>query len=240
MHEWSFIELALRILVALGCGIAIGIERQWRQRSAGLRTNTLVAVGAALFVIMAALTPGDASPTRVAAQVASGVGFLGAGVIMRTGTNVHGLNTASTIWCAAGVGVLAGSGFYLPAILGASTVLGINSLLRPVASAVNRRTPDRAELPVYYRLRMRASLEEETAVRSQIVRLLGGTDLSLQSIESGPDAQSPATCWIEAIAAGSERCDEVLEELHMGLATQVEGMSWRVMESMDGIDGQRV
>ena len=231
MHEWSVIELALRILVALGCGVAIGLERQWRQRNAGLRTNALVSVGAALFVILAVLTPGDASPTRVAAQVASGVGFLGAGVIMRTGTNVHGLNTASTIWCAAGVGVLAGSGFYLPAILGAGTVLSINSLLRPVAWAVNRRTPDRTEQPIYYRMRTRCAAEEETAVRSHIVRLLGGTDLSLQSIESGPDPKSLDTCWIEAVVAGVERRDEVMEEIHMALEKQVQGMSWRIMES---------
>lgn len=233
MHEWSVIELTLRIVVALGCGVAIGIERQWRQRSAGLRTNTLVAVGAALFVIMAALTPGDASPTRVAAQVASGVGFLGAGVIMRTGMNVHGLNTASTIWCAAGVGVLAGSGYFLPAILGAGTVLGINSLLRPIAYALNRRSPDRTEQPIYYAIQLRCELEDETSVRSHIVRMLSNTELSLQSIESKTDPDNAKLCRVEVIAAGIERRDEVLEELYAALEKDVRGLSWRIAEAHD-------
>ena len=95
----SALEFSLRLGCALLCGIAIGVERQWRQRTAGLRTYMLVAVGSALFVMLAALTPGESSPTRIAAQVVTGIGFLGAGVIMRSGLNVRGLNIASTIWC---------------------------------------------------------------------------------------------------------------------------------------------
>ena len=100
------LEFSLRLGCALFCGITIGVERQWRQRSAGLRTYTLVAVGSALFVMVAALTPGESSPTRIAAQVVTGIGFLGAGVIMRSGLPVRGLNTASTIWCSSAVGTL--------------------------------------------------------------------------------------------------------------------------------------
>src|SRR6202035_5274009 len=102
-------QVALNLFVALSLGAAIGVERQWRQRLAGLRTNTLVALGAASFVVFASLFPGEASPTRVAAQVVSGIGFLGAGIIFREGLNVRGLNTAATLWCSAAVGLLAGS-----------------------------------------------------------------------------------------------------------------------------------
>ena len=100
-------QAAINLAVALGLSAVIGFERQWRNRLAGLRTNTLVSLGAATFVIFAALVPGEASPTRVAAQVVSGIGFLGAGLIFREGLSVRGLNTAATLWCSAAIGVLA-------------------------------------------------------------------------------------------------------------------------------------
>jgi uncharacterized membrane protein YhiD involved in acid resistance len=123
---------ALNLAVATLLGAAIGFERQWRQRMAGLRTNTLVAIGAASFVIFAGLVPGDSSPTRVAAQVVSGIGFLGAGIIFREGLQVTGLNTAATLWCSAAVGLLAGSGHGLHAALATSFVVMVNLLLRPL------------------------------------------------------------------------------------------------------------
>jgi putative Mg2+ transporter-C (MgtC) family protein len=84
------LPIMVNLLSALGLGVLIGIERQWRQRAAGLRTNALVAVGSAAFVALATVVEGENSPTRIAAQVASGIGFLGAGVIMREGAGVAG------------------------------------------------------------------------------------------------------------------------------------------------------
>ena len=98
MSTTTFGTAALNMGAALLFGAAIDFERQWRQRLAGLRTNTLVALGAATFVVFEGLFPGDSSPTRVAAQVVSGIGFLGAGIIFREGLNVRGLNTAATLW----------------------------------------------------------------------------------------------------------------------------------------------
>src|SRR5262245_50173167 len=94
-------------------GVAIGLERQFRQHTAGLRTNALVCVGAALFVSLSRFISPDTSPTRVAAQVVSGIGFLGGGVILREGFNVRGMNTAATLWCSAAVGTLAGAGLLI-------------------------------------------------------------------------------------------------------------------------------
>jgi putative Mg2+ transporter-C (MgtC) family protein len=132
------LEFVIRLGVAFLLGSALGLERQWRQRMAGLRTNTLVATGAALFVMLSVLTPGDSSPTRVAAQVVSGIGFLGGGVILREGLTVRGLNTAATLWCAAAIGALAGAGFLFHASVGAVTVLVANfSLLSAYGIQLN-------------------------------------------------------------------------------------------------------
>src|SRR5262245_64787831 len=123
--DWQ--TFAVRLTLGALLGAAIGLERQVRQRLAGLRTNALVSIGAAAFVALAAMTPEESSPTRVAAQVVSGIGFLGAGVIFREGLSVRGLNTAATLWCSAAVGILAGMGFYGAALLTTIAVIVTNS-----------------------------------------------------------------------------------------------------------------
>jgi putative Mg2+ transporter-C (MgtC) family protein len=124
-------------VTALLLGGVIGLERQWRQRMTGLRTNGLVAVGSAMFVMMGGLIVGDGSQGRVAAYVVSGIGFLGGGVILKDGFNIRGLNTAATLWCTAAVGTLAGLGRFDFAVLGALGVLSANLILRPIAHLVN-------------------------------------------------------------------------------------------------------
>src|SRR6516162_6961808 len=136
--DWHFL---LNIAVALVLGIAIGFERQFRQRTAGLRTNALVCVGAALFVSLGVLLErGDAtSAARIASQIVCGIGFLGGGVILREGFNVRGMNTAATLWCSAAIGTLAGSGHLLEALIGTSAVLAIHLALRPVVRKIDER-----------------------------------------------------------------------------------------------------
>jgi len=121
----------------------IGLERQWRQRTTGLRTNALVSVGAAMFVIMGGLISGDGSQGRVAAYVVSGIGFLGGGVILKDGFNIRGLNTAATLWCTAAVGTLAALGQIGLAAVGTGAVLVSNLLLRPLAQGVSRASSTR-------------------------------------------------------------------------------------------------
>ena len=137
-------QVAINLAVALGLSAVIGFERQWRNRLAGLRTNTLVALGAATFVIFSSLVPGDGSPTRVAAQVVSGIGFLGAGLIFREGMSVRGLNTAATLWCSAAIGILAGAGYLLYATVATGfcrvrqpSVAADRELHQPAAADVN-------------------------------------------------------------------------------------------------------
>ena len=134
-----WIEFAAKLGLALVLGSAIGIERQWRQRSAGLRTNALVSLGAAAYVLLSAsLTGSGGDPSRVVSQIVAGVGFLGAGVIMREGLTVQGLNTAATIWCSAAVGSLAGAGFALEATITMAAIVLTHLVLRPVGFRLSR------------------------------------------------------------------------------------------------------
>lgn len=179
-------DFALRVLVALVLGALIGSERQLRQRMAGLRTNALVAAGAALFVTVSAFTNDLEGQARVAAQVVSGIGFLGAGVIMRDGLNVRGLNTAATLWCSAAVGVLAGIGHAAEAAIGTVFVLGVNFGLRRVAQRLNQQsTIQETEVEQLYRITAVCDAHEEVHIRSLMLHMLSGMPaLLLQSLHS--------------------------------------------------------
>lgn len=134
-------DFALRLGVGLGCGALIGVERQWRARTAGLRTNTLVAAGATMFVLYAVAVTDVTSPTRVASYVVSGVGFLGGGVILRDGLNVRGLNTAATLWCVAAVGVLAAAGLVVFALIATAAIIATHLLGRPLGRLLDDDNP---------------------------------------------------------------------------------------------------
>ena len=131
----SLVHFVLNIGAAFLMGMAIGLERQYRQHTAGLRTNALVCVGAAMFVSLSHLMGDSSSPTRMASYVVSGIGFLGGGVILREGMNVKGMITAATLWCTAAVGTLDGAGFPLHGLIGTLTVQSLHVCLRPVAQA---------------------------------------------------------------------------------------------------------
>lgn len=130
------IEFCIRLLLALGLGAAIGMERQLRNHEAGLKTNALVAAGSAIFVMMAC-TFGE--PDRIVAQIVSGIGFLGAGMILRDGVHVRGLNTAATLWCSAAIGALAGAGNRVTASCAAAAVVLANIILREIAELIDAR-----------------------------------------------------------------------------------------------------
>jgi putative Mg2+ transporter-C (MgtC) family protein len=180
---------AINLSVALACGALIGSERQVRQRMAGLRTNALVALGAAAFVTFSGLYPDEVSPTRVAAQIVSGIGFLGAGIIFRDGFNVHGLNTAATLWCSAAVGMMAGAGAWPHALLLTGLVVFINLGLRPLVKWLKRKT--RAGVPISrsFRVVITCLPEQEAQVRALVLRTLtiGGLHLSEVELRTGED-----------------------------------------------------
>jgi putative Mg2+ transporter-C (MgtC) family protein len=118
-------EEVIRLLLALLIGGLIGAEREYRHRAAGLRTIMFICAGAALFTMISLKLGGETSPTRIAAHVVTGVGFLCAGVIMQQGAQLIGLTTAATIWLAASLGMAVGGGYYLLSIIGVAVVLVI-------------------------------------------------------------------------------------------------------------------
>jgi putative Mg2+ transporter-C (MgtC) family protein len=140
----SDLELIERLCLSAFLGGLLGLEREWRNKSAGLRTNILIAMGSTLFTIMSVdLSRGSGGdPTRIAAQIVTGIGFLGAGAIMRTGLDVQGLTTAAMIWVNAAVGVAVGAGEYRVAIVAVGVALFALVLLGPVERLIDRRRPD--------------------------------------------------------------------------------------------------
>jgi putative Mg2+ transporter-C (MgtC) family protein len=175
---------ALNLSVALLCGGLIGTERQWRQRLAGLRTNTLVALGAASFVIFSMVFEDEVSPTRVAAQVVSGIGFLGAGIIFREGLSVRGLNTAATLWCSAAVGVLAGAGAWIFAALVTAMVIFVNLALRPLVQRLNRQPSAGAEQAEDYTVEIVCRTQAEAHVRALMFAGFAEGGLHLRALDS--------------------------------------------------------
>jgi putative Mg2+ transporter-C (MgtC) family protein len=132
----SLLELAdplERLLLASVLGAVLGFEREWRQRAAGLRTNTLIALGSALFTLVSIrMTAGGGDATRIPAQIVTGIGFLGGGAILRGSGDIRGLTTAATIWVNAAIGVAAGAGFFMLAIASTVAALVVLTLFVPI------------------------------------------------------------------------------------------------------------
>ena len=175
-------EIAFRLGTALLFGAMIGFERQWHQRMAGLRTNALVSLGAAGFVVFSMAVAGDSSPTRVAAQVVSGIGFLGAGVILREGINIRGLNTAATLWCSAMIGTFAGAGQLVASAIAAAFVLLTNLFLRPLVALINRQPFGAVEIETHYSVELRCQGQQEAHIRALLLQAAASAGLGLRRL----------------------------------------------------------
>ena len=232
-------NLLTPLFLASVLGAMVGMERQWRQRMAGLRTNALVSLGAASFTLMSMMVDGDsgeASPTRVAAQVVSGIGFLGAGVIMKEGANIRGLNTAATLWCSAAIGVMAGAGYFLAASVVAFVILMTNMLLRPVVLIINRQPMDEAqsgEIWWQYVLEVTCKEQQEAHNRALMLEGLAGSGLQLQKLESENLAENESLLvHIRSYLSASERNDAAVEKVigRLSLEASVVSAGWDVKE----------
>ena len=130
----------LRLLLAGGLGAVLGLEREWRQKPAGLRTNILIALGSALFMMVSIQFAGAGGTSdRIAAQIVTGVGFLGGGAILRSGESIHGMTTAATIWVNAAIGMAAGAGQFGMATAATVVTLVVLAVLGPIEAFFERR-----------------------------------------------------------------------------------------------------
>jgi putative Mg2+ transporter-C (MgtC) family protein len=204
----------LRTGFALLMGALVGLERQWRQRTAGLRTNALVAVGAAFFATLAfKVDPSGHGSQQILAYVISGVGFLGAGAILRDGASVRGLNTAATLWCAAAVGLLSGCGYFPEAAIATSLVVGAHVALRPVARRLERAPVlVDAEAEWTFEIRVVCRSADEQRIRAMLLQGLTAAGLRLQSLLS-QDAETVDALEVRAEVQGSGKADRTLEEV---------------------------
>ena len=174
-------------VISLGCafllGTLIGAERQYRQRTAGLRTNVLVALGASAFVDMGMRLTGKPGSVQIVSYVVYGVGFLGAGVIMKEGLNIRGLNTAATLWCSAAVGAFSGAGLVGEAVLLTIAVLAGNTLLRPLINIINRTPIDERRTEATYEVRVATEATSVVAVRDLLVECLEAANYPVGDVE---------------------------------------------------------
>jgi len=209
----AFLNTGAALAAAFILGTAIGAERQYRQRSAGLRTNVLVAVGAAAFVDLGMRVAGPNS-TQVLSYVVSGIGFLGAGAIMKEGVNVRGLNTAATLWCSAAVGAASGAGLVAEAALLTAFVIAGNTLLRPLVNSINRIPFDEHASEATYEVRVTTALDRAAEAREDLVESLEKANYPLRDVETeerGESAEIVAT--LVSTAVTPEELDAVVETL---------------------------
>src|SRR3954471_11315400 len=179
----DFLDTLVSLAVAFVLGTLIGAERQYRQRNAGLRTNVLVAVGAAAFVDLAMHLSGADGGVRVIAYVVSGIGFLGAGVIMKEGMDVRGLNTAATLWSSAAVGSCAGADMIAQAVALTAFVLAGNTLLRPLVNAINRSPLDAKSSEATYTVRLTVAPDVVAEMRERLQEALEAAQYPVGDVE---------------------------------------------------------
>ena len=210
----TFVNLSTAFVL----GALIGIERQVRQRTAGLRSNTLVAVGAAIFVSLGArlfeMNGGPQTTIHIVAYVVSGIGFLGAGAIMKEGASISGLNTAATLWGSGAVGACAGAGLLGEAALASVFVLASNTLLRPVVNRINRR-PFREEAgEATYMVIAICSRDLQSDVREKLAEILEDASYPARQIDDHPfgDESVEIEFTLYATAVQAEELDRVVQQ----------------------------
>jgi putative Mg2+ transporter-C (MgtC) family protein len=209
------VQMLASLLMAFVLGGIVGYERQYRQRTAGLRTNVLVAVGAALFVNMADRLDGHGGSVRVISYVVSGIGFMGAGVIMREEGNVRGINTAATLWGSAAIGAACGAMLFFEASLGALFVLAANTLLRPVVNAMNRKPLDTEAVEATYTVYVIAAQTERQNALERVEQALESAGYPIRELQQHAFGQAEVEieATLMATSVDGEALDAIVDSL---------------------------
>ena len=221
-----------RLLLAMLLGAIVGAERQWRQRAAGVRTNTLVCFGAAAFVDLGA-TLADVRATSIIAYVVSGVGFLGAGAIMKEGGSIRGLNTAATLWCSAAVGACAGAGEMADAVFVTVLLVTINIALRPVSRFVDRKSMARMRKEGFYRLIIACLKSHEQEVSALIMRELAARPLTLREMHTEETDDSDDVIMRVLIESDDRNRKQLVADItrELNVSPNVTGAEWAIASS---------
>lgn len=222
----DFLDTLLSLTTAFVLGTLIGAERQYRLRTAGLRTNVLVAVGAAAFVDLAMHLAGSDGAVRVIAYVVSGIGFLGAGVIMKEGMNVRGLNTAATLWGSAAVGSCAGADLVAQAVALTAFVLAANTLLRPLVNAINRAPFDERSSEAKYQFKLLIDAEALAEMRDLVVDRLEAAQYPVAEIDVVDRADDGAEIVVTLVSTAIEPADLDAVAKGFGQHIHVRHASW--------------
>ena len=230
------LEFTLRLILALALGCAIGFEREWRQKSAGLRTNTLVCMGSCAFVLLSFHIGGDATG-RLASYVISGIGFLGAGVIMKDGLSVRGLNTAATIWCSAAVGCIAALGLFAEATILAAAIMLTHKLLRPVGNRISQHNFKKdLDTETDYLIKIKCKDEVENRIRILLMQFIENhKNVMLKSLSSDDDKDQPNLVYISAEIICRTNQQELVEQIagRLTIEEKVQKVSWEILGSRD-------
>lgn len=199
-----------RISVCFTLGIIIGLERQYRRKIAGIRTIALVALGAFLFVSVSDLTISN-DITRIAAQVASGIGFIGAGVILRDGANIRGLNTAATLWCSAAIGTLTALGLIIEAIIGVGYILLSNILLRFLSRIMMKKVGKKSQ---FYTIDIECEIDKEMVVKNLFIQKVKSQQNILRNFSTKKRESSvEIEANLEIINGGIESIESIVNRL---------------------------
>lgn len=202
----------IRLFTCFILSILIGIERQLRHRMVGLRTNVLVCVGAFLFVYLS-FGINDRDLTRIAAQVVSGIGFLGAGVILRDGNKIKGLNTAATLWCVAAIGVLCSAGLLLEAMLGTVFVLISNIVLRLLSMFIMNKV--KALEKEMYTIIITCNSNKEKQVRAYLMRTINNYNFVFNELEKNEITNNNIKLRGIIITEGNNKIETIINKISM-------------------------
>jgi putative Mg2+ transporter-C (MgtC) family protein len=213
-NDWQIIA---RLIIACILGGFIGLERESHGRPAGLRTHILVCVGSTLIMVVSAYAFPEfglaRDPARLAAQVVSGIGFLGAGTIMREGANIRGLTTAASLWVVAGIGLAVGSGFYIPAVITAVLAVGTLTLL----DKAERNIVTSKTLIIEFRI------VDQPGQLGAIAVVLGKLHFSIRDVNIEPDDHGEANLTLQVVgrSTGLEQLAEELKKIEGILKVRV-------------------
>ncbi len=230
MHitEINIGEFEHRLLLAFILGTVIGLERQWRHKIAGIKTNALVAGGAALFILVSEKIVGDPNgAARIAANIVTGIGFLGAGVMMRNGNNITGINTAATIWCSSAIGSLAGLGYWYESLVGTAFVVIGNIVLRPIGEKIDQQIRQIKASGNAYILEIKCEAHATEKIKHALIQSVHlNKTLHLSSV--GLTEQHQLVAEIQTLDTRQTDIEQVVSDLkHF---TEISAINWREIQ----------